>query len=94
MKPGGSFVLLFLVRHCFYDICIEISKEDKYKEYMDLKKFVNPYYDEKDPVQELSRRLEKAGFKLEHVELRQKEFKFRSVEDIESKNLYTCKSGT
>lgn len=78
--------MIFPARHPFYDVVIQMSKTVKYKDYLaDLYPFVNPYYHEENPVQALSNRLSKAGFKLLHVELREFEFQFSSLEDLESK---------
>lgn len=81
--------MIFPVRHPFYDTTIEQSKVEKYKPYMSqdkMDKFVTPYYFEEKPVEALSAQLKGFGFKINHIELRDKICSFRNKGHLESES--------
>lgn len=86
IKPGGSLFMIFPVKYCFFDVCDELVKENKYQEYLKhLIDFVNPYYYDEAPTECMKLRLEKAGFKVQHLELRELSYTFESSEYLKGK---------
>jgi len=83
MKPGGSFMMIFPVRSPFYDVWIQFSTIEKYRKFMMIEEIISPYCYENNPVEVLSDRLRRTGFKIAHFELRQSNFKFRNLKHLE-----------
>lgn len=82
--------MIFPVQHPFYDAVFEQMKDEKYREFLtddEVKRFVTQYNFEKNPVEMMTRRLEDAGFKNLNVELRDVNFSFQSVDQIQSERL-------
>lgn len=81
--------MIFPVRHRFYDACVELSQREKYNGYMNLDKFINPYYYENNPVEVLRARLTNAGFFIQQVELWDRNYNYNDVKHIESKSFHS-----
>lgn len=82
--------MIFPVNHPFYDVTIDQSKKENYHQQVnevEIKKFVTQYYFEKNPTRVMCTQLEDVGFKKNHVELREMNFRFENVDEIQSKKI-------
>lgn len=81
LRTNGTCLMAFLVTNPIYDIYLELSRSTKYMDYMnDVNDFISPYHFEEKPLDVINKYLDDAGFKIYHVEIREKIFIYDDLE--------------
>nr|UJQ69848.1 juvenile hormone acid methyltransferase [Diamesa zernyi] len=83
LKTGGTCLMAFLKTHPFFDSYLELSKSNKYKDYMnDVNDLISPYHHEEKPLDVYKKYLNDAGFKRYHVELKEITYTYEDLETL------------
>lgn len=85
LKPGGDMLLAFLAQNPIYDIYLELANDPKWAKYMtDVHRYISPYHQSKDPVEDVRKLLISCGFPENTIELRDKSYVFEGVDALYS----------
>ncbi|CAO1396131.1 unnamed protein product [Diamesa serratosioi] len=83
LKTNGTCLMAFLVKHPFFDAYLELSRSMKYKEYLyDVDDNISPYHLYEKPLHVINKYLNEVGFKIFHVEIKDKIFIYDNLEII------------
>lgn len=91
LKKGGDMLLVFLSHHPVYDFYKSQSENSRWARYVsDFDRFITPYQQSENPVEEFSKILEDSGFTNCRVKLETTHFVTEGVQNTYGKVTQIC----
>lgn len=88
LKPGGDMLISFLATNPIFTIYENMSKNNKWKPYMqNIKRYISPYHHSENPVQEFSEIVVDTGFECHLCKTIDRSYTFPNFTVLKRKSL-------